>query len=166
MFIRFVSALCMTSCLIVVNAQSTLGWLICVFFKDLLVHFNFFSTASCSRPGDLPGQCISLYNCPNTLALLQGQSSTIVASYLRSLQCVSDVGRFPHVCCAIPSSAKPPTSTIPETPTRINSGTGNVLPTTCPAMASEQILGDRIIGGTDAQLSEYPWTVLLEYQTR
>lgn len=179
MFIRIYSALFLISNLIAVNAQCTIELSNSVFFpnpiganRDLTFSFVYLllyiPTAQCYTPEGISGQCISVYSCQNVLLLLQGPSTSLIASYLRSLQCVSNVGRFPHVCCVVPNSPRPQPTTSPKLTTvnRISSGTGNILTSTCAVTTSEDILGDRIIGGIDAQLNDYPWTVLLEYQTR
>lgn len=175
MFIQILSALFLTSILIAVNAQCTFKLSNSFkphrcksrnnFFIGILPHVP---TAQCYTPEGASGQCISLYSCQNLLLLLQSQSTSLMTSYLRSLQCVSNVGRFPHVCCTASSSSRPqpPTPSKLTTTNQIKSGTGSILPNACPVTTSEDILGDRIIGGTDAQLNDYPWTVLLEYQTR
>lgn len=154
---------------------------------------SFNSTAHCLTPEAIPGQCISLSRCSNVLARYREQSSTTIASYLRSLQCESEDGEFPHVCCvpppprpnrqaskelyrratpqplprfwplpqlASPQSQSPAGATLTK---RINSGRGNVLPSECPETSPER---NRIYGGVAAQLDDYPWTALLEYQNR
>lgn len=127
-----------------------------------------FKIAQCYTPGGIQGQCVSLYSCSNVLERFQGQLSGVITSYLRSLQCESNIGRYPHVCCVMPnpSQAQQPASTDELPFNQVGSRAGNVLASVCPIAPSEHIVGDRIVGGIDAELNEYPWTVILEYRNR
>lgn len=167
MLLSIVSILALALCSAVVNAQCMIKLMFVFCDMSSWCENNsifLLQPARCSTPERIPGQCVSVYSCPNVLSLFQGQVTPSVAEYLRSLQCVSNVGEYPHVCCIFPSALTPRPPATPKN--RFSSGTGNILPTTCQVTTTEDILGDRVVGGVDARLEDYPWTVLLEYQTR
>lgn len=144
--------------------------------------------SACYTPYDESGVCISVYDCPNVLQYIQPPLTQEITDYLRSLQCATGVGRGPHVCC---TSAIPPRSqTTPRSTTWLwpqsngnsgrpafgndggfgtenrggsfSSGNGHILPT--EGYCGHTSLADRILGGDDAALDDFPWIVLLEYK--
>uniref|UniRef100_V5GX21 CLIP domain-containing serine protease n=2 Tax=Anoplophora glabripennis TaxID=217634 RepID=V5GX21_ANOGL len=91
------------------------------------------------------GACKSVSQCPTILSILRNKPIKAEdAEYLRRSNCGSD-GSLPKMCC--PFEVKPVSS--------------NLLP-------SAEICGvgtpDKIYGGTEADLNEYPWMALIEYQ--
>lgn len=102
--------------------------------------------------------------------------------YLRSLQCAGSIGRYPHVCCIapniIPQQQQQPQQQRPQQrpqrpqgrqatrlrPLGRSSGTGHLIPGfgTCGLTS----LAQRIFGGEETQLDEYPWMAIFEYRRR
>lgn len=119
-----------------------------------------------------------MYDCPNILQVFQQSLTQQTTEYLRSLQCSSGVGRYPHVCCISnappqrspqqPTSWYSPQPQQPQQPTTWqtayspSSGAGHVLPT--EGYCGGTSLSDRIYGGEDATLDDYPWMAILEYE--
>lgn len=136
--------------------------------------------AACYTPEYNIGVCVSVYDCPSVLQIFQQYAlNSQTTNYLRSLQCASGTGRYPHVCCLgatqprTPPPPPPPAanpwswqsqgpSTTWLSPVNNNAGRGHVLPTegSCGLTA----LSDRIYGGEAARLDDYPWMALLEYE--
>ncbi|XP_071450626.1 CLIP domain-containing serine protease HP8-like [Hetaerina americana] len=142
---------------------------------------------NCRTPNRQDGRCISVDTCEALRPLLsQRPLSTQTVNFLRQSQCGFQRNR-PYVCCPNSGSAqtggvKPnandlfgvgnrPVST-PATPTGSGSVTSNsnvanhpnwryLRTDTCGADVN-----DRIFGGEEAHLKEYPWLALLEYQTQ
>lgn len=150
-----------------------LSLFLCISFSfcswSLLLFGQF--AAPCYTPEGISGQCISVYQCPNVLAQFQGRLSPTTTYYLRLLQCESGVGQYPHVCCIAPTipqqqvRSRTRSASTRLTPlNRQSSGAGNVLPTY--GMCGLTALSQRIIGGDDTQLDDYPWMAILEYQSR
>lgn len=120
----------------------------------------------------MPGTCLSVYDCPNVLAALRPPITPQVTEYLRSLQCLAGpaAGRQPHVCCtssSVPPRSQPPapTPTPPpswQTPFGSGGGSGHILPT--EGYCGHTALADRIYGGEEAGLDDFPWAALLEYE--
>lgn len=136
-----------------------------MFFSPSLSFVAF--AAQCYTPEGITGQCISVYQCPNVLAQFQGRLSPATTYYLRSLQCESGAGQYPHVCCIVQNffPAQSRSASTRLTPfNRRSSATGNVLP--AYGMCGLTSLSQRIIGGDDTQLDDYPWMAILEYQSR
>lgn len=124
--------------------------------------------AACFTPEYYKGVCTSVYNCPSVLEAFQGPLSRQTTNYLRSLQCNSGTGQFPHVCCLsnvqrpVARPTPPPPAPTWLFPVSRNSGSGHVLPT--EGYCGLTGLADRIYGGDDAQLDDYPWMAILEYE--
>lgn len=108
---------------------------------------------------------MSVYECPNVLDALQPPLSPQMTEYLRSLQCISGpgAGRRPHVCClsAAPTRTQTPSSTW-LSPVGGNSGSGHILPS--EGYCGLTALADRIYGGDESGLDDFPWMALLEYE--
>lgn len=129
-----------------------------------------------------------MYDCPNVLEYIQPPITQEITDYLRSLQCASGSGRYPHVCC---TSAAPPRAQTTQRPTSwqwpqfeggaggpafgngnagggfgggggYSTGIGHILPT--EGNCGHTSIVDRILGGEDAALDDYPWMALLEYK--
>lgn len=116
---------------------------------------------------------MSIYDCPNVLAQFQGPLSRLMTNYLRQLQCNGGIGRYPFVCCispnAVPQQQQQPRRQEGRQATRLrplgrSSGTGHIVPdyTGC----GQTSLAQRIFGGEETQLDEYPWMALFEYRKR
>lgn len=135
---------------------------------------QFWFSVNCLTPERNPGQCISIYSCPPVVAQFQGPISPQTTQYLRSLQCVNGIGRYPHVCCAGQAPISPqPTNVGPSvtrlTPFNLNAGvsqtaSGHIIPQygSCGLTS----LAQRIFGGEETQLDDFPWMALFEYSKR
>lgn len=108
---------------------------------------------------------MSVYDCPNVLDALQPPLTEQTAAYLRTLQCSPgpNAGRRPHVCCisAPLTHARFPT-TAPPWLRPTSSGSSHILPS--EGYCGLTALSDRIYGGEEAALDDFPWAALLEYE--
>lgn len=132
----------------------------------------------CYTPESIPGDCRSIYDCPSVLAQFQGPLSPRTANYLRSLQCENGNGQYPYVCCVVfnnfeRQSNRPSTRLTSSNGPRNNGngrvtsrGRGNGQNLPGPGTCGLTSLAQRIYGGDDTQLDDYPWMALLEYQSR
>lgn len=138
----------------------------------------------CYTPENIPGDCRSIYNCPNVLAQFQGPLSNQATNYLRSLQCSNGNGQYPYVCCAgfgqfeQQRPAQSPNRNRQPWVTRLDrvedkrknnrggggGGSGNIIPGAGSCGLTS--LAHRIYGGDETLLDDYPWMVILEYQNR
>jgi Regulatory CLIP domain of proteinases/Trypsin len=108
----------------------------------------------CQTPTRQPGVCIPVRSCKFTIQLLsrRTQLTRQESDYLRNSQC-GYRNRTPLVCCASGTTATPTT--------RQNQASFKaLLPTfkTCGAIAS-----NRIVGGRNTKVDEYPWLAMIEY---
>lgn len=136
--------------------------------------------ARCRNPNAKVGYCVSIYECPSLLEVVQRYNLAATDRvFLQKSQCVNGYGRSPHVCCTpdkgyvSPNDNQNPTTvdtTITTTTTRRpttvyppspSNGGGNVLPV--PPECGPTSLDDKIYNGKDTALDQYPWMVLLEY---
>ncbi|XP_018796326.1 PREDICTED: serine protease easter [Bactrocera latifrons] len=150
-------------------------WQFCLVFIAAL-----FSTATaqarCRNPNAKVGYCVSIYECPSLLEVVQRYNLAAVdRDFLQKSQCVNGYGRSPYVCCTpdkgydSSDDGENPTSTTTTTtrrPSTVNpptpsNGKGNVLPV--PPECGPTSLNDKIYNGKDTALDQYPWMVLLEY---
>lgn len=121
-----------------------------IFFAELLA-------LECRTAKGEYGSCIEIRSCPRMLEILQMKPLWPEnVKYLQDSRCPvlgatsSDV----IICCPLHSS---PTTSAPNW----NPGNHHLLPKNCG-----QQTADRIVGGELADIDEFPWMVLLEYQTR
>jgi len=104
----------------------------------------------CSAPNGANGRCIALRECDSLFQLLQKRPLlTADRQFLANSQCGYQ-NNSPYVCCAGDSIA----------PTRGSSFSENDLPR--PGRCGIQA-ADRIIGGTETKINEFPWAILIEY---
>lgn len=163
-----VNGQCMYRLLWFFVTKSFRWWHSNMFFSFLFSTFRSLTLAQCYTPEGITGQCISVYSCPNVLAQFQGTLTPATTYYLRSLQCGSGDGQYPHVCCIIVQNRQQIQQRSRSESTRLtqfnrrNSGTGNILP--AYGMCGLISLSQRIIGGDDTQLDDYPWMAILEYR--
>lgn len=121
------------------------------------------------QQSDERGQCVHIASCPYLANILKASPQTAAQRELLSKsQCGLDNRRQQTdlmnrilVCC--PQSKRGDSSAVPETPDPDGQQPGNVLPgtDTCGFL-----FGDRIVGGTNTTLWEFPWMVLLRYKKR
>ena len=120
---------------------------------------NYFPTESaCTTPNFANGVCINLRQCQVLLTLIQKVPLYDEdRDFLRRSQCDFDYTQNqPKVCC--------PTATVttrPSTPT----GSSNLLPTPGSGKCGVDSQ-NRIYGGVETSIDEFPWMVLVEYSKR
>uniref|UniRef100_A0A182YGK7 Uncharacterized protein n=1 Tax=Anopheles stephensi TaxID=30069 RepID=A0A182YGK7_ANOST len=104
----------------------------------------------CTLPDNRPGQCILLRNCNSLLTLIKKKPLLDEdRTYLQRTQCGwSTAERHPLVCCADSDLVAP---------VRVGAG---LLPT--PGQCGIQT-SDRIFGGVNTRIDEFPWIALLKY---
>lgn len=132
---------------------------------------------ACQTPDDKSGACIPVTHCPPLVALLRNKPvSNENVAFLRNSQCGFQAN-IPLVCCPktvdrVPNRPHPPrpqpqprpTPPAPRPPTRPTDGVSHrnmhLLPTgDCGIQTSE-----RIFGGNETDLGEFPWMALLQYR--
>lgn len=113
----------------------------------ILITLSSFSevNSDCSTPNGSAGTCISIRQCQPLLNILLGPLSTESIQFLRLSQCGrGERSNDPKVCCEL-----------------VGDDTNSLLPEVCGTD-----LSTRIVGGEIAELTEFPWMVLLEYDKR
>lgn len=128
------------------------------------------SFGSC-RPqeGEETGQCVHIASCPYLANILRTAGTTPAQrTLLKNSQCGLDNRKNNRpvverilVCC--PQSKRAGNTAIQATPDDEGQLPGNVLPgdDTCGFL-----FADRIIGGQNTSLWEFPWMVMLQYKKR
>ncbi|KAH8394506.1 hypothetical protein KR215_001932 [Drosophila sulfurigaster] len=139
----------------------------------------FISNTDCVNPNRNSGYCLSIYDCPSLIDLVQQILLTSnERMFLRDSQCENGFGRQPYVCCtrdknyaSVATTTPTPATTtttartvIQPSPTSANGdrGKGESLLPRPPACGPNSFL-DRIYNGNDTALDEFPWMALLEY---
>lgn len=104
---------------------------------------------SCSAPDQKPGRCILLRSCASLYQLIKKKPLLPEDRNLLSRsQCGWSVqDNHPLVCCSDPF----------DTPIRVGA---SLLP--APGICGTQT-SDRIVGGTNTKIDEFPWLALLKY---
>ncbi|XP_031627921.1 serine protease easter-like [Contarinia nasturtii] len=140
-----------------------------LYFLILFLYYISLSSAqslgqSCQTPDQKQGTCIDLHQCPSLFAIYTRRPlSTDDRSFLLRSQCGSR-GHSPLLCCAL---AIQPTTPSPPRPENHQQSPNvrladELLPP--PGVCGLQY-EERIIGGEETALKEFPWTVLLKYST-
>uniref|UniRef100_A0A2C9GVA1 CLIP domain-containing serine protease n=1 Tax=Anopheles dirus TaxID=7168 RepID=A0A2C9GVA1_9DIPT len=104
---------------------------------------------SCTNPAGQTGKCILFRDCPPLVAIYSKQFTTREETIFLSNSRCGTVGQKTLVCCPGGASTKPPatrTTVLPQPPQ-------------CGIH-----LADRIYGGQETDLNEFPWTALIQYQ--
>ena len=130
---------------------------------------------SCFTPKKMPGQCVSIRNCPELIQLLQLRPlTTEAAAYLKSAHCGFE-GLDAKVCCSLnnqdngdrgfsqvrpPNEIKTTTEERKSVPPRASLDT-SILPDKSECGLSTG--SDRIVGGLPADIFDFPWMCLIEY---
>ncbi|XP_031619833.1 serine protease easter-like [Contarinia nasturtii] len=112
----------------------------------LICYFSCWTSAQnpCITPDGFQGYCIDLRECEPLFKLLKNPNLSIQQiTYLRNAQCGYQ-NLFPWVCCAN-QQQQPSTIQLPR-----------------PGVCGSQ-LQDRIIGGEETRITEFPWMALIEY---
>ena len=119
------------------------------------------------------GSCVSIYECPTLLSLLQSRFLTSsIVNRLRRAQCIPPFGltqSTSFVCCEnnsgsqqMPRSSPTYESSRPVQKSSPSQGEGNQLPSSleCGVESTTR----KILGGVDVELNEFPWMAVLEYE--
>ncbi|KAH8369099.1 hypothetical protein KR009_000928 [Drosophila setifemur] len=148
------------------SARQVIG----IFLGSCLLPFSVLEVVraqeSCRNPNQNSGVCISIYDCPSLISVLQQNTLTPEErDFIRNSQCSKGVGRQPFVCCTSDRGFGVQTTT--PAPTRDNGGKqgqGNLLPS--PPKCGPHSFVDKVYNGNDTNLDEFSWMVLLEYIDR
>ncbi|EDV93353.1 GH18317 [Drosophila grimshawi] len=147
---------------------------------------------NCRNPNQNVGYCISIYDCPSLLRVLEKPNlSNDERRFLQNSQCLNGFGRQPYVCCTRDTNfadmqrttANMPvevtttttttirstdtttaTTTTSTTQTSTNNNGNNLLPQ-APACGPNSFQ-NRIYNGNDTALDDFVWMALLEYRSR
>uniref|UniRef100_A0A182LWY5 CLIP domain-containing serine protease n=1 Tax=Anopheles culicifacies TaxID=139723 RepID=A0A182LWY5_9DIPT len=134
----------------------------------------------CTTPTRLRGRCISIYECDSILDYFKQRILTWEErEFLRKSQCTGATsGRQPFVCCpgngskpVVPSPVSPAeqaSTTTAPTPTSdalLDQLAGGLLPNPKKNECGVSI-GMRIYGGENADIDEFPWLALMQYENR
>uniref|UniRef100_A0A2C9GLQ9 CLIP domain-containing serine protease n=2 Tax=Anopheles arabiensis TaxID=7173 RepID=A0A2C9GLQ9_ANOAR len=140
----------------------------------------------CTTPTRLRGRCISIYECDSILDYFKQRILTWEErEFLRKSQCTGATsGRQPFVCCP-GNGSKPvvaPATTVPAgTVSTTPAGPAATAPSGDAALADQLVggllpnpkknecgvsIGMRIYGGQNADIDEFPWLALLQYENR
>ncbi|XP_060648956.1 serine protease 7 [Drosophila nasuta] len=148
----------------------------------MLLHCAVHAQQNCVNPNRNSGYCLSIYDCPSLIDLVQQILLTSnERMFLRDSQCENGFGRKPYVCCtrdknyaSVATTTPTPATTtttartvIQPSPTSANGdrGQGESLLPRPPACGPNSFL-DRIYNGNDTALDEFPWMALLEYTNK
>ncbi|KAL3285737.1 hypothetical protein HHI36_000264 [Cryptolaemus montrouzieri] len=124
----------------------------------------------CRTPNNDFGECILIKECTQLFAIIQKRPLTAAdANFLRQSHC-GFVGMIPKVCC--PPVTTPPISTDkPFTSITVEDKTEDITDTpevSHPLLPNLNVCGqdtsNRIFGGEQADLDEFPWMALIEYE--
>ncbi|XP_058056100.1 uncharacterized protein LOC131207501 [Anopheles bellator] len=130
----------------------------------------------CRTPTQLAGRCISIYECESILSYFNGRFlSPEDRLFLQRSQCSAlsgATGRQPFVCCptdgAQPNVGTTPVVVAPTVRTTASLDAqliGGLLPNPKKNECGVSI-GMRIYGGENADIDEFPWLAMMEYQSR
>ncbi|XP_018332507.1 CLIP domain-containing serine protease 2 [Agrilus planipennis] len=119
---------------------------------------------NCITPKGERGQCVTIKNCPQLLRILSYVPIRAEdANLLRDSNCGFQ-GIDPKVCCSLTNeqiTTPPPATRIPlNTGEKLTGYHSSLLPSTeiCGVSSAE-----RILGGEETELDEFPWMALLQY---
>ncbi|KAJ2945113.1 hypothetical protein O0L34_g9172 [Tuta absoluta] len=111
----------------------------------------------CFTPDAQQGKCVGLSSCPYSSSLMR-ESNEEINAFVQASKCEGAV--TDSVCC----SSKPP---------EFKPGMSRNCPSTVAppwprsgCCGIESFAGDRIIGGKDTSIDQYPWMALIEYKKR
>ncbi|XP_055903356.1 uncharacterized protein LOC129939382 [Eupeodes corollae] len=151
---------------------------------------NYFTSAQsqCSNPNRRTGYCISIYDCQPLLGVAARKPlQDLDRKFILDSQCRGGLGKAPHVCCTDDtgflrrqsSSGGRSTVLFPTQNRGISRPRGrgqSSSSSSSPSFARGEIpkppacggvtLQNKIYGGDDADLFEFPWLVMLEYRRR
>ncbi|XP_011312402.1 serine protease easter-like [Fopius arisanus] len=120
------------------------------------------SPDACRNPNGDVGSCINIRQCTALMNILQSRPlDPQNVRFLQESRCGFE-GRDPKVCCVGQhQSVGPDSDQNGETNNGSIASRADLLPDDCG-----RDLSLRILGGERAEIDEFPWMVLLEYQKR
>lgn len=101
--------------------------------------------------GNFTGTCVPIKSCPPYVSILKmfNLKDPLTKKYLREFRCDSPEGHI-HICC-------------PEVKFEVNDR--SFVPQPELEQCGVHVSDDRIVGGTVAEIDEFPWMALLEYRS-
>uniref|UniRef100_A0A182VQQ0 Uncharacterized protein n=1 Tax=Anopheles minimus TaxID=112268 RepID=A0A182VQQ0_9DIPT len=125
----------------------------------------------CRTPDQKGGVCVTVAQCPLIVRLLnQPLLTSNIVRFLEASRC-GILDKKVLVCCetpqnTVPSTIVPPVQTQPPASEPVANRLSydeqlQLLPAECGIQYT-----DRIIGGEQARIDEYPWTVLIQHRRR
>ncbi|CAG9769235.1 unnamed protein product [Ceutorhynchus assimilis] len=114
----------------------------------------------CFTPGNLKGFCKEIHQCSNIVNILKSPNrlDNKAVEYLKKFKCQGSTQSIIKVCCPEEQIIMPDVNP-PVIETRVKTTVDNNLE------CGRAMITDRIVSGTTASLSEFPWTALLQYNT-
>ncbi|KAF2895319.1 hypothetical protein ILUMI_10857 [Ignelater luminosus] len=147
--------------------KSFLLWFSCCIISVFSAQYQQSSDfESCSTVDLKLGQCVTIKNCPSALSILEHRPlSAQDLDYLSKVNCGYQ-GRDPKVCCALSETdGGGSVTTVTEIVTKHPPVSGDLHSNLLPSLNECGTLSsDRIVGGKEADLDEFPWMALVEYQ--
>ncbi|XP_015120009.1 CLIP domain-containing serine protease 2 [Diachasma alloeum] len=142
---------------------SILQVFVLIFISGIQESLSQWNPDACRNPNGVIGSCINIRQCPILLNILQSRPlDPQNVRFLQESKCGFE-GRDPKVCCVDQQQSQRPDPS--ENNNNNNNNNGNIasradlLPEDCG-----HDLQLRIVGGERAEIDEFPWMVLLEYQ--
>ncbi|XP_013105116.2 serine protease 7 [Stomoxys calcitrans] len=133
----------------------------------------------CFNPNGRIGRCISVYECTTILGIIRNQRSTEIA-FARQSECPNGRGRRPYVCCTVDTGFVQRTqlngqrivfprdddtftySSKPHPYTERPQNNDDLYPK--PPVCGPISVVNKIYGGEEAELGEFPWLANLEHK--
>ncbi|KAF2890570.1 hypothetical protein ILUMI_15603, partial [Ignelater luminosus] len=117
----------------------------------------------CTTPYGYKGKCIQLPSCLILLEKINPTNATTTRFAQDSL-CGWE-GIVPLVCCELIFKESPNSSTTEDVITAFNDFDTKSLPdwSLCGLHSIDETADEKILGGEEAQIAEFPWVVALEY---
>ncbi|EAT45085.1 AAEL003610-PA [Aedes aegypti] len=148
--------------------------------KRHIIRFVTGNHEECKTPTNKRGLCVSFYDCPSMLSFYDDQILTWEERdfLTRSFCTGSTSGRQPYVCCpdrkidneedagttkAVPVLTSVQTSADIDTPIENENRFGGLLPDPTKNECGVSV-NDRILGGKNADIDEFPWLAMLQYE--
>lgn len=138
----------------------------------------------CYNPNGRLGACVSIYECQSLLNVIKG-GQVSAYEFVRKSECTANgqAQQWPYVCCTSDTNFATRNNVsgriiFPDDSTeddRVdNKGETTKRPSTQsnssifpqPPVCGPVLIGNKIYGGEEAELGEFPWLANLEYKRR
>uniref|UniRef100_A0AAG5CPJ7 CLIP domain-containing serine protease n=1 Tax=Anopheles atroparvus TaxID=41427 RepID=A0AAG5CPJ7_ANOAO len=129
----------------------------------------------CTTPSRQRGRCISIYECESILSFFRDRLLTWEErDFLQRSQCTGATsGQQPFICCpggsskpvVAPAAASANPTTVAPSSDVSDQLAGGLLPNPKKNECGTAI-GVRIYGGENADIDEFPWLALMQYENR